>query len=95
MQMLTNLVFMDAITVSGKPVRLAFQVYCQVAIVVRNLPANAGDTRDLGSISGLGQSPGGGYGNPLQHSCLENPMERGGWQATVLGVAKSRTRLND
>ena len=89
--MLTNLVFMDAITVSGKPIHLAFQV----AIVVRNLPANAGDTRDLGSISGLGQSPGGGYGNPLQHSCLENPMERGGWQATVLGVAKSRTRLND
>ena len=73
--MLTNLVFMDAITVSGKPIRLAFQVYCQVAIVVRNLPANAGDTRDLGSISGLGQSPGGGYGNPLQHSCLENLID--------------------
>ena len=48
---------------------------------------NAGD---LGLIPGLGRSPGGGHGNPLQYSCLENPMDRGGWQATVHGVAKSR-----
>ena len=91
MQMLTSLVFMDALTVSGKPTHPA----SQVPTVVRNPPANAGDTGDLGSISGLGQPPGGGYGNPLQHSGLENPMERGGWQATVLGVSKSRTRLSD
>ena len=51
---------------------------------------NAGD---LGSISGLGRSPGGGHGNPLQHSCLENPMDRGAWRATVHGVTKSQTRL--
>ena len=44
---------------------------------------NAGDARDMGSIPGLGRSPGGGHGNPLQYSCLENPMDRGAWQATV------------
>ena len=49
---------------------------------------NAGD---LGSTPGLGRSPGGGHGNPLQYSCLENPMDTGAWQATVHGVAKSRT----
>ena len=50
---------------------------------------------DLGSIPGLGRSPGEGNGNPLQYSCLENPMDRGAWWATVHGVAKSRTRLSD
>ena len=50
---------------------------------------------DLVSIPGLGRSPGGGHGNPLQYSCLENPMDRGVWRATVHGVAKSRTRLSD
>ena len=45
--------------------------------MVKNLPVNAGDRRDLGSIPGLGRSPGGGHGNPLQYSCLENPMQRG------------------
>ena len=65
----------------------------QVALVAKNLPANAGDVRDLGSIPGLGKSPGGGHGNPLQYSCLENPMDRGAWLATVHGVANSRTRL--
>ena len=49
---------------------------------------------DPGSIPGLGRSPGGGHGNPLQDSCLENPMDRGAWQATVPGVAKSRTKLS-
>ena len=48
----------------------------QVALVVKNLPANAGDVRDEGSIPGLGRSPGGGHGSPLQYSCLENPMDR-------------------
>ena len=55
--------------------------------------ANEGDKSDMGSIPGWGRSPGGGHGNPLQHSCLENPMERGAWRATVHGVAKSQTRL--
>ena len=54
---------------------------------------NAGDARDEGSIPELGRSPGGGNGNPLQFSCLENAMDRGAWRATVPGVAKSRTQL--
>ena len=65
----------------------------QVALVVKDPPANAGDRRDTGSFLGWGRSPGGGQGNPLQHSCLENPMDRGAWQATVHRVAKSQTRL--
>ena len=52
------------------------------------------DTRDAGSILGSGRSPEGGNGNPLQYSCLENPMDRGIWQAIVHGVAKSQTRLS-
>ena len=60
---------------------------------VKNLPANAGDLRKVGSISGSGRSSGGGYGNPLQHSCLEDLMDRGAWQATVPGVAKSGALL--
>ena len=60
----------------------------QVALMVKNLLANAGDLRDAGSIPGSGRSPGEGHGNPLQYSCLENPMDRGGWQATAYGVAK-------
>ena len=50
---------------------------------------------DLGSIPGLGGSPGEGNGNPLQYSCLENPKDKGAWQATVHGVAKNQTRLSD
>ena len=64
-----------------------------VALAVKNPCANAGDVRDLGSISGLGRSPGGRHGNPLQYSCLENPMDRGTWQAAVHGVTKSWTQL--
>ena len=56
-----------------------------VEILVKNLPANAGDTRDAGSIPGLGRFPGGGHSNPLQYSCLENPMGGGAWWATVHG----------
>ena len=52
---------------------------------------NAGDMRDTGSINGSGRCPGGGNGNPFQYSCLENPMDRGAWQATVHGVADSDT----
>ena len=65
----------------------------QVALVVKNPPADAGDIRDVGSIPGLGRSPGGGYHNLFQYSCLENPMERGDWQAMAHSVAKSQTRL--
>ena len=61
--------------------------------MVKNLPANAGDIRDMGLIPGSGRLPGGGHGNPLQDSCLENPLDRGAWQATVHGVAKSWTQL--
>ena len=65
----------------------------QVELAVKNLPANAGDTRDSGSIPGFERSPGEGHGNPLQCSCLENPTDRGAWQAAVHGVTTSRTRL--
>ena len=54
----------------------------EVALLIKNPPANAGGTRDTGSISGSGRSPGRGHGNPLQCSCLENPMDRGAWWAT-------------
>ena len=63
-----------------------------MAQMVKHLPAVAGD---LGSIPGLGRSPGEGNGNPLQYSCLENPMYGGAWWATVHGVKKSRTRLSE
>ena len=60
----------------------------QVVLVVKNLPASAGD---VGLIPGLGTSPGGSHGNPLQYSCLENSMDRGVWWTTVYGFAKSWT----
>ena len=59
--------------------------------MVKNSPTKAGDNRDLGLILGSGRSSGGGHGNPLQYSCLEKPMDRGGWQVTVHGVAESDT----
>ena len=59
--------------------------------MVKNLPANARDIRDAGLIHGSGRSPGGGRGNPLQYSYLENRMDRGAWRATVHRVAKSQT----
>ena len=65
----------------------------QVVQVVKNPPTNAGDMRDVGSIPGLGRSPGGGLGNPLQYSCLKNPMDRGACRATVHRIAQSWTRL--
>ena len=61
--------------------------------MVKKPPANAVDIRDAGSILGLGRSPAGGPGNPLQYSCLENPMDRGAWRAIVHGVAESWTQL--
>ena len=62
----------------------------QVVLMVKNSPANAGDVRDTGSIPGSGRFPGGGHGNPLQYSCLENPMDRGAWWAMVHRVAQSQ-----
>ena len=65
-----------------------------MALVARSLPPNAGDIGDVGSIPGSGRPPGGGHGNPLQYSCLENSMNRGALWATVHGVAKSWTQLS-
>ena len=64
-----------------------------MALLVKNPSANVGDIREVGSIPESGRSPGGGHGNPLQYSCLENPMDREAWQDTVHGVAESQTRL--
>ena len=62
-----------------------------LAPLVKNPPAKAEDVRDVSSIPGLGRSPGGGHGNPLQYSCLENSMDKGAWWAIVRGVTKSQT----
>ena len=64
-------------------------------MAVKKQPASAKDARDKSSVPGLGRSPGEGNDNALQYSCLENPMDRGAWQAIVHGVAKSRTQLSD
>ena len=61
--------------------------------MVKNLLASAGDVREVGSVLGLGRSPGGGNGNLLQYSCLQNPMDSGAWEATVHGVSKNQTGL--
>ena len=61
--------------------------------MVKNPPASAGDLRDTGLIPELGRSPGGGHGNPLHYSCLENPMDRGAWRAIVHGVTKCQILL--
>ena len=66
----------------------------QVALVLKNLPASARDVRNLGSIPGLGRSPGEENGNPLQYSCLGNPMDRGAWLATVHEVTMSQPGLS-
>ena len=71
------------------------QYVYQVALVVKNPPANAGNIKDPGSIPGVGRSPGGGHGNPPQYSCLESPMDRAAWWAMVHGVTMSQTRLGD
>ena len=62
--------------------------------VIKNSPADVGDTRDMCSVPGSGRAPGEGNDNPLQYSCLENSMDRGAWRATVHGFAKSQTRLS-
>ena len=63
--------------------------------MAKNPPANAGDSGDSDSIAGLGRSPGEGNGNPLQYSCLENPMDRGAWRAAVHGVTQNRTHMHN
>ena len=77
-------------SVLGVPRRSSCGVWAQLGFpggsAVKKQPANAGDTRDVGSIPGLGRSPGGGHGNPLQGSCLESPMDRGAWLAAVHSV---------
>ena len=80
----------------GSPLSLLFLAASdsQVKPMVNNPLVNAGDIRDTGSIPGLGRSPGGGHGNPLQYSCLENPTDRGAWWVRVHRVTKSRTRLS-
>ena len=65
----------------------------QVVLVVKKPPADAGDLRDVGLVPGSGRFPRGGHGNPLQYSCLENPMDRGAWWAIVHRVTKIRTQL--
>ena len=76
---------------------LCYVVAAYGGSVVKNLPANVRDARDVGLIPELGRSqlPKEGNGNPLQYSCLKNSLDRGAWQATVHGVAKSRTQLSD
>ena len=80
------------------PLSLSFSgklCWLLVALELKNLPANAGDIKDTNSVPGWGRSPGGGHGNPLQCSCLENFMDRGAWWASVPGVAKNWTQLRD
>ena len=68
---------------------ILYQLSYQGSLVVKNPLVNAGDIRDVVSVPGLGRPPGGGHGNPLQYSCLENPMDRGAWWAKVHRVAES------
>ena len=87
----------------GSPIYTHLHIYnlnlstgtSQVVLVVKNPAANAGNIRDTSSIPGLGRSSGGGHGNPLQYSCLENPTDRGVWQVTVYGLARVRHNWSD
>ena len=81
----------------GLPIQWVYPMYTHYnhGVMVNNLLANAGGASGIGSIPGLGRSPGEGNGNPLLFSCLENPMDGGAWWAAVHGVAKSQTRLSD
>ena len=90
----TSLSLSNAVTSSGTWANpFTFLGFLGEVLVVKNPPANAGNKREVGLIPGSRRSPGGGHGNSLQYSCLENPMDRGAWRATVHGVAKSQTRL--
>ena len=70
-------------------------IYMHIDALVKNLPSNTGDARDSGSVPRLRRSPGGGNGNLLQYSCLENPMDTEVCQATIHGITKSQTGLSD
>ena len=72
-------------------IKLAWNWAIQVVLMIKNLLANAGDLRNVGSIPGSGRSPGGGHGNPLQYSCLKSPMDGGAWRATVHRATKNWT----
>ena len=72
---------------SGNSISFPTNNWAEVALAVKNLPAHAGDVRDVGSIPGLGRAPEGGHGNPLQYSCLQYPMDREAWWAPVHGFA--------
>ena len=88
----TTTITTNKITLTAIKILIQAKIYggaSQVALVVKNMPANAGDPRDTGLIPGWGRYPEGGHGNPLQYSCLENPMDRGAWWAAVPMVAKS------
>ena len=85
--------FMKPSLISAIVCSQTYQGASQVGLVLKHTPANAGDIRDVGSIPGSGRSPGGGHDNSLWYSCLENSMDRGAWQATVHGFAKSQTQL--
>ena len=71
-----------------------FVLVCIVALLVKNLPTNAGDRRDTSLIPASGRSPGEGNGSPLQYSCLGNPIDIGVWWATIHGVSRSQTQTN-
>ena len=89
--MLYNIGLVSAIHQHELAISVHMSGVSQMALVAKNPPASAGDIRDEGSILGWEDSPGEGNGNPLQYSCLENPMDRGAWWATVHGVVKSCT----
>ena len=95
----TGLTSVSAVTLVHCPVTPWFPHRChphgaaQAALVVKNPPANARDVRDAASIPGSGRSLGGGHGNPLQYSCLENPMDRGAWKVLDRRVIQSQTQL--
>ena len=89
---------LTSISIIYKTLQWLWNILCarqasQVVLVVKNLPDNAGDIIDEGSTPRSERSPGGGHGNALQYSCLDNPMDKGAWQATVRRVAKSQTQL--
>ena len=93
LKILTSQIWVQNLKSSCKSFPQSFPFWASWALGVKNSLANAGDIRDTDLIPGLGISPGGGQGHPLQYSCLENPLDRGSWWATVHGVAKSQTQL--
>ena len=84
----------ESLELEKKKKILKFPLLPQMAQLVKNLPASAGDTRDMGSIPGWGRSPGGGHGNALQYSCLENPMDGGARRAHGAAESDTAERLN-